>query len=81
MATVYFPDHLLAYCENQRQVEVHATTYRELVRLLDKRFPGIGRVLSERISVAIDGQICHEPFLEGIGINSEVHFLHPIAAG
>jgi hypothetical protein len=81
MATVFFPDHLLAYSDDQRQVEVQASTYRELVRLLDNRFPGIEPILSERISVAIDGHICHEPFLERIEANSEVHFLHPIAAG
>jgi len=81
MAKVFFPDYLQAYCNNHRQLEIPASTYRELVQLLDDRFPGIGPVLMERVAVAIDGHICHEPYLEKIAANSEVYFLHPIAAG
>jgi len=81
MAKVFFPDHLQSLCGNRRQMEVHAATYRELVKLLDLEFPGIGPILMDRVAVAIDGHICHAPFLEKIAAKSEVHFLHPIAAG
>ena len=81
MAKVIFPDHLKSYSNNEREVEVPASTYRELVNMLETRYPGIKEVLLERVAVAIDGEICHEPYLEKIGPVSEVYFLHRLAAG
>jgi hypothetical protein len=34
-----------------------------------------------RMAIAIDGEIIHEPLLETVGDNSEVHFFHFIAGG
>ncbi|MBV1905599.1 MAG: MoaD/ThiS family protein [Pseudomonadales bacterium] len=81
MAKVFFPDHLMSYCKREREVEVQASTYRELVRKLGARYPGIEEVLLEDVAVAIDGEICHEPYMEKIATDSEVYFLHRLAAG
>lgn len=81
MARVFFPEHLRAYSNNESEVEVRAASYRELVKKLDRRFPGIAEILLEKVAVAIDGQICHTPYLEKIAPDSEVFFLHRLAAG
>jgi hypothetical protein len=33
------------------------------------------------MAVAIDGEIIHDPFLEAVGPDSEVHFLFRISGG
>jgi hypothetical protein len=81
MARVVFPDHLLRYTDNVRELDVDATNFRQLVATLERRFPGIESVLLEKVAVAIDGEIIHEPFLEPLGPDADVHFLLKIAGG
>lgn len=81
MAQVFFPDELRKYTRDEIGVEVQATNFRELVEALDEIYPGIAEVVSEGMAVAIDGEIIHDPYLEPVGPNSEVHFLHRIAGG
>jgi molybdopterin converting factor small subunit len=81
MARVVFPEHLQQYTGQTRELEVRASNYRELVAALNAHFPGIEEVLMEKVSVAIDGEISHEPFLEEIGEDAEVHFLLKISGG
>ena len=81
MATVFIPDHLAARTGDVRQVEVVASTYRELVTQLDERFPGIADAIAGKVAVAIDGDIIHDPFLDPLETDSEVHFLHKIEGG
>ncbi len=63
------------------EIEVDATDVRELMRLLEDRFPGISRKLATGISIAIDGDIIQDPLLEPIGPDSEVHFLPAVQGG
>jgi sulfur carrier protein ThiS len=81
MARVFFPDELRKYTNDAPRVEVRATNFRELVAALDGIYPGIAAVISEGVAVAIDGEIIHDPYLEAVGPDSEVHFLHRIAGG
>ena len=81
MARVSFPDHLLTHTDGVRELEVHASSYRDLVAALETRFPGISDVLLKKVSVAIDGEIIHSPFLEEIDANSEVFFMARIEGG
>ena len=60
---------------------MQASTYRDLVTELERKFPGIAEVLSGKVAVAIDGDIVHDPFLDPIGPGSEVHFLYRIEGG
>ena len=39
------------------------------------------KVLIGKVAVAIDGDIIHDPFLDPVGPNSEVYFLHRIEGG
>ena len=62
--------------------EVAAPTVRALIRELEERYPGLGaQVRDGFISVAIDGDIHQDAFLEEIGENSEVAFLPAIRGG
>jgi molybdopterin converting factor small subunit len=81
MARVVFPDHLLQYTGNTRELNVSASDFRELVQALDERYPGLRDILLEKSSVAIDGEISHDPFLEPISPDSDVHFLLKISGG
>ena len=61
--------------------EVTADNVRRLVAELDKRFPGIGKRLSSKTAIAIDGEIFQDPFLQPIQEDSEVYFLPMIEGG
>ncbi len=80
MAKVTIPDNLLAHTGGQREVELFVENYRELMRALDERWPGIAEPLG-KAAAAIDGQICQDAFLEPIGPTSEVFFMPRIEGG
>ncbi len=80
MAAVTFPDTLLDIANGQREVEVTAANYRELLIALEEQFPGIGDALSE-MAVAIDGQIYQDAFLEPLQANSDIFFMQRIEGG
>lgn len=69
------------FAAGKTELEIEASTMRALIKALDARFPGIGEALSQGTSVAIDGQIYREFFLEQVGPNSEVCFLPAIEGG
>lgn len=81
MASVFFPDHLAQYTHGRREFDVNVSSFRDLLEWLEVRYPGISEKLVGRVAVAIDGDIIHDPFLETIAANSEVHFLHRIEGG
>ncbi len=80
MARVVFPDQLLGVTGGQREAEVIAENYRELVEKLEAQWPGIGVRLSKS-AVAIDGQIYQDAFLEPIEPDSEIYFMPRIEGG
>ena len=81
MARVFFPDHLMQLTAGVRELEVHAESFRDLVAELERLYPGISKVLIGKVAVAIDGDIIHDPFLDPVGPDSEVYFLHRIEGG
>ena len=82
MAKVVLPNELAReFAGGRKEVEVEVENYRQLLKALDSRFPGMGERLQEDVAVAIDGEIFQEPFLEAIGEDSEVFFLPRIEAG
>lgn len=80
MARVFFSAQLQQYTDRLSELSVQADNYRDLVQILTMRFPGIEEPLAETM-VAIDGDIIHDPFLEKITADSELHFLPKIGAG
>jgi sulfur-carrier protein len=81
VARVFIPDHLTQYTAGVRELDVNAASFRDLVDKLEDRFPGVAAVLMGKVAVAIDGHIIHDPFLDPIGPESEVYFLHRIEGG
>jgi len=81
LAKVYFPDYLLHYTSKQREVTVTASNYRDLVRQLEQRFPGIEEILLSKVAVAIDGEIVHDPYFDELQADSEVYFLPRLVGG
>ena len=41
---------------------MEATTFRQLVRELDKKYPGLGTQVEEGMAVAIDGEIFQDAY-------------------
>ena len=80
MAAVTFPDALLTLTAGQREIEISAANYRELLEALEERFTGLREQL-EAMAVAIDGQIYQDAFLEPLQVNSEVFFMQRIESG
>ncbi len=77
---MHFNDRLLPLTGGVRQADVAAENYRDLLRALEARWPGLGEALEDS-SVAVDGQIYQDAWLEPIGADSEVHFLPRIEGG
>ena len=81
MARVFFPEHLTQYTNGTRELDTNASSFRELLAVLERTFPGIEARIVGKVAVAIDGDIIHDPFLDPIGPQSEVYFLHRIEGG
>lgn len=80
MAKVTFPDNFQHFTGGIRDYETRATVYRELEAELKQKFPGIEDQLAKS-SLALDGQIYQDPFLEEFGYASEIFFMPRIEGG
>ena len=81
MATVYFSSSLTQYTGGLERVEIEAPRVHELVLALAERFPALATQQLEQMAVAIDGQIYHNAAYHKLKLDSEIHFLLPIAGG
>jgi molybdopterin converting factor small subunit len=80
MATVIFSSELQRIT-GEEKTTVSVDTYRDLVDEITKRYAGLARDDIMDMAVAIDGEIIHDPLLEPVGPDSEVHFLYRISGG
>lgn len=82
MARVVLPTSLgQRYTNGETEFELAAQNVRQLIRLLDEKYPGLGHEIQEANALAIDGEIYQDPFLEEIGPDSEVFVLPKIGGG
>lgn len=87
MATVFLPPQWRDLAGGRDQVEAHGRTLREILRELDRQFPGIARQVREGDSIApglavsVDGSVTNRGLLTPIGPESEIHFLPAIGGG
>ncbi len=82
MATVVLTHEIAQqFTGGETRLEVDADNFRNLLKALDERYPGMGEALKVGLAVAIDGEIFQEPFLEPIRPESEVYFLPAIEGG
>ena len=80
MAKVNLPDSFLSFTGGIREYETHVTVFRDLALELKEKFPGIDGEL-DKSSLALDGQIYQDPFLEEFGESSEIFFIPRIEGG
>ena len=81
MATVILPAQFARWTGGTERIDIDVRDVRQLIRALDERFPGLGDKLRDGTAIAIDGEIIHDPLLEPIEPDSEVHFLPPVSGG
>ena len=63
------------------EFDVAATTVGEMIRELQRRFPGLGDYVERRMAVAIDGEIFQDAHAEPLVEGSEVCLIPRIGGG
>jgi molybdopterin synthase sulfur carrier subunit len=69
------------YTGGQREFEIVATTMRDVIKELDRRFPGLGEVLEEETGVAINGDLHEIGYFQPVPPGAEVFFIPKIEGG
>ena len=69
------------YTNGLTEIMVDASNVRQMVRALEAKYPGLGDEIQTTMSVAIDGTILPDPFLEEISASSEIYILPKIGGG
>jgi molybdopterin converting factor small subunit len=70
------------YTGGAREFDVEAKTMRDVLKELDRRFPGIHDHLVEETTVAIDGEIHDEPaYFQKLRDGSEIFFIPKLEGG
>jgi molybdopterin converting factor small subunit len=72
---------LAAATDDQTEVDIDATTLRELLDGLAAQYPGIKPQLDRGVSVAIDGKIYNDSWFTPIKEDSEVVLLARLRGG
>ena len=65
----------------EKAFEIEARNLRGVIQVLEERFPGLGEILEEETTVAIDGEIHDTAYFQPLREGSEVFFLPKIEAG
>jgi molybdopterin converting factor small subunit len=82
MATVHLQANHAAFTDGVRELEVNGSTVGAVIEELASRFAGLGPLLREGSSVAIDGELQPKGTIyAAVAPDSEVHFLAPISGG
>jgi sulfur-carrier protein len=87
MPTVFIPSLLRKYTNGQESLIVPGRTVGEVVRNLDKQFPGFRNQIVENddlkssLAVSVDGDMAVGGLLEPVRESSEIHFVPAIGGG
>jgi len=63
------------------EFEVAATTFRQLIRELEKQYPGLGTQVEESMAVAVDGEIYQDAYDVELRPGSEIVLIPKIGGG
>ncbi len=69
------------YTGGKTAIDVEASNVRQMVKALEAKYPGLGSEIETAMSVAIDGVILPDPFLETVNEDSEIFVLPKIGGG
>ncbi|MEO1139206.1 MAG: MoaD/ThiS family protein [Pseudomonadota bacterium] len=72
---------LTAFTDDQRTVEIEASTLRELLSGLAETYPGLKPQLDRGVSVSIDGRVYNDSWFQPIKPDSEVVLLARLKGG
>lgn len=82
MALVHLQANHAAFTDGVRELEVDGATVGSLIEALEARFPGLGPLLRDGSSVAVDGELQPKGTIyTRVEPSTEVHFLAPISGG
>ena len=81
MARVVLVGNLARLTGGVAELQLSATSIKQLFQQLAERYPDITPHLNEGIAVAVDGQIYQDDLFQPIAPNSEVFLLPQIAGG
>jgi molybdopterin converting factor small subunit len=71
----------LQFTGGKTEFEVEATTFRQLVRELERDYPGLGNQVEEGMAVAIDGEIFQDAYHVELKPGSEIVLIPKIGGG
>jgi sulfur-carrier protein len=63
------------------EFDVEATTFRQLVRELEQKFPGLGKQVEESMALAVDGEIFQDAYHAELKPGSEIVLIPKIGGG
>ena len=63
------------------EFDLEATTFRQMVRELEQKFPGLGTYVEESMAVAIDGEIFQDAYHAELKPGSEIVLIPKIGGG
>jgi sulfur-carrier protein len=70
------------YTGGVREFDIEATTMRDVLKELDRRYPGLGEHLVEETTVAIDGEIHDQPaYFQKVRQGCEIFFIPKLEGG
>lgn len=62
-------------------MQVDGSTVGDLITELERRYPGLGPLLTDGASVAINGELIPNGIFEKVDASTEVYFVAPISGG
>jgi molybdopterin converting factor small subunit len=69
------------FTDGATDVHVEARNADQMVKALEAKFPGLGTAIDQTMSIALDGVILPDAFLEKVDEDSEVFILPKIGGG
>lgn len=72
---------LRPYADGAPSVSLHASTIRELFRVLIEKFPGMEPHIKRGVAVSIDGQIFRDQWDTALPEGAEIYLLPRIPGG
>ena len=69
------------YTGGVKEFEIEAKTLYDVIKALDRRYPGLGEYLEEETSVAIDGEIHEVGYSHPVRPGCEIFFIPKIEGG
>jgi molybdopterin converting factor small subunit len=70
-----------AFTGGVSEFDVEASSVRQLILELERRYPGLGDFVERRMAIAIDGEIHQDAYAAPLSETSEVYLIPKIGGG